>query len=118
MTSASTVTTAGVSVISLSAGGGAISSPGEKFTPDLFTGSGNFSVPISVPGRLQLKLSVSWSTGNGNGAFGLGWGVCLPGITRKMSHGIVGTGRPPILLPRCDGPVLPNDHWSCVSWLR
>ena len=37
------------SVISLPKGGGAVSGLGETFSPDLFTGTGNFSVPIAVP---------------------------------------------------------------------
>jgi hypothetical protein len=42
--------TAEGSVISLPKGGGAVSGLGEKFSPDLFTGTGNFSVPIEAPG--------------------------------------------------------------------
>lgn len=48
--------TAEGSVISLPKGGGAISGLGEKFSPDLFTGTGNFSVSIAVPpGRRGLQ---------------------------------------------------------------
>ena len=47
---------AGGSVISLPKGGGAVSGLGEKFSPDLFTGTGNFSVPIALPpGRHGLQ---------------------------------------------------------------
>lgn len=35
--------------IALPKGGGALSGIGEKFSPDLFTGTGNFTVPITVP---------------------------------------------------------------------
>jgi hypothetical protein len=118
MTSASTHTTAGASVISPSAGGGTISRPGEQFTPDLLTGTGAPRYPISVPGGLQPRPSVSFSTGNVNGAFGLRWELSLPGITHKTSHEIVGTGRPTSLLLRSDRSIFPHDHWSCVSWLR
>jgi hypothetical protein len=39
-------------VISLPKGGGAQHGIGEKFSPDLHTGTGNFTVPIAVqPGR-------------------------------------------------------------------
>ncbi len=88
---ASTDPTAGGSVISLPAGGGAIGGLGETFSADLFTGTGNFSVPIGVPagrGGVQPQLSVSFSTGGGNGVCGLGWGLNLPGISRKTSHGV------------------------------
>ena len=54
-------------------GGGAVSGLGEKFTPDLFTGTGNLSIPIQVPaGRLGLQpqLALAYSTGTGNGCSG------------------------------------------------
>ena len=36
-------------VISLPKGGGALSGIGETFSPDLHTGTGNFTVPIALP---------------------------------------------------------------------
>jgi len=72
-------------------GGGAQKGLGEKFSPDLFTGTGNFSVPIALPpGRngFQPELTLGYSTGNGNGAFGLGWNLSVPGVSRKTSRGI------------------------------
>ncbi|WP_083252581.1 SpvB/TcaC N-terminal domain-containing protein [Haladaptatus sp. W1] len=78
-------------VISLPEGGGALSGIGEKFSPDLFTGTGNFTVPIDLPaGRngFQPELSLSYSTGNGNGPFGLGQALSVPGVSRKTSDGI------------------------------
>ena len=78
-------------MISLPKGGGAVSGLGETFSPDLFTGTGNFSVPIAVPaGRrgLQPDLALAYSTGNGNGPFGLGWALTLPGVARKTSRGV------------------------------
>jgi len=84
-------TVAGGSVISLPKGGGAVGGLGEKFSPDLFTGTGNFSVPITLPaGRLGLQpeLAVTYSTGNGNGPLGLGWALSLPGVARKTSNGV------------------------------
>ncbi len=79
------------SAISLPKSGGAIAGLGETFSPDLFTGSGNFAVPIDVPpGRngLQPQLSLVYSTGNGISPFGLGWSLSIPGISRKTSKGI------------------------------
>lgn len=81
----------GTSVISLPKGGGALQGIGEKFSPDLFTGTGNFTVPIALPpGRngFQPEINLVYSTGNGNSPFGMGWGLSIPGATRKTSKGI------------------------------
>jgi RHS repeat-associated protein len=78
-------------VISLPKGGGALQGMGEKFQPDLYTGTGNFSIPIAIPsGRngIQPQLNLAYSTGNGNGPFGLGWGLGIPNIIRKTNKGI------------------------------
>lgn len=83
--------TKGTSAIVPPTGGGAQSGMGEKFSPDLFTGTGNFSVPIAVPaGRngFQPELTLGYSTGNGNGSFGMGWALGIPGVIRKTSRGI------------------------------
>ena len=77
--------------ISLPTGGGALKGLGEKFAPDLHTGTGNFSIPIGLPpGRngLQPQLTLAYSTGHGNGAFGLGWSLSVPGVTRKTESGV------------------------------
>ncbi len=81
----------GTEIISAPKGGGALKGIGEKFSPDLHTGTGNYSVPIELPpGRngLQPKLSLAYSTGNGNSPFGLGWALSIPGITRKTAKGV------------------------------
>lgn len=78
-------------IISLPQGGGAIQGIGETFTPDLFTGTGNFSVPIALPsGRngFQPSLNLQYSTGNSNDVFGLGWQLGVPDLTRKTSTGV------------------------------
>lgn len=78
-------------VITLPKGGGAMQGIGEKFTPDLHTGTGNFTVPIALPpGRngFQPQLNLVYSTGNGNGPFGLGWSLSIPGVSRKTSQGV------------------------------
>ncbi len=78
-------------IISTPQGGGALHGIGETFSPDLHTGTGNFSVPISVPaGRngFQPQLGLAYSTGNGNGPYGLGWSLTIPGVSRKTSKGI------------------------------
>ena len=70
-------------IISLPKGGGAMHGIGEKFSPDLHTGTGNFTVPIALPpGRngFQPQLNLVYSTGNGNGYFGTGWSLSIPGV--------------------------------------
>jgi RHS repeat-associated protein len=64
---------------------------GEKFAPDLFTGTGNLSIPLGIPpgrGGLQPQLNLVYSSGHGNGPFGLGWALSVPGISRKTSKGV------------------------------
>ena len=78
-------------VISLPKGGGAIKGIGETFQPNLFSGTGDFSIPIATsPGRggFGPQLSLQYSTGNGNGHFGLGWQLSIPRITRKTEKGL------------------------------
>ena len=78
-------------LISTPKGGGAQKGLGEKFSPDLFTGTGNFTIPLALPpGRngLQPEINLAFSTGNGNGPFGLGWSLSIPGASRKTSKGI------------------------------
>jgi hypothetical protein len=78
-------------VVSLPKGGGALHGIGEKFAPDLHTGTGNFTVPIAVPpGRngLQPQLNLVYTTGNGNGRFGRGWSLSILGVSRQTSKGV------------------------------
>jgi RHS repeat-associated protein len=77
--------------ISLPKGGGTIKGIGETFQPNLFTGTGNFSIPIATsPGRngFSPQLTLEYSTGNGNGPFGLGWQLSIPRITCKTEKGL------------------------------
>jgi RHS repeat-associated protein len=79
------------SAIALPQGGGALHGIGEKFSPDLHTGTANFSVPIALPaGRsgFQPQLTLAYSSGTGNGPFGLGWSLSVPGVSRKTSGGV------------------------------
>jgi hypothetical protein len=77
--------------ISLPSGGGAIRSIGEKFEANPATGTASFTVPLTISeGRdgFTPQLALSYDSGGGNSAFGLGWNVGLPGITRKTDKGI------------------------------
>ena len=78
-------------VLSLPQGGGAVQGSGETFQPNLFSGTGNFTIPIATsPGRAGFgpQLSLGYSTGSGNGPFGLGWQLSIPRITRKTEKGL------------------------------
>jgi hypothetical protein len=78
-------------IISLPQGGGALQGIGEKFSPDLYTGTANFTIPIAVPaGRnwFQPKLDLVYSSGNGNSFFGQGWNLSIPAVSRKTSKAI------------------------------
>ncbi|HEX4934912.1 MAG TPA: SpvB/TcaC N-terminal domain-containing protein, partial [Gemmatimonadaceae bacterium] len=72
-------------------GGGAVRGIGEKFSVNPVTGTASLSVPLPVaPGRAGFgpQLSLDYDSGNGNGAFGLGWTLSLPAITRKTDKGL------------------------------
>jgi RHS repeat-associated protein len=78
-------------VISLPQGGGALAGIGESFSPELFTGTGNLTVPLALPpGRngFAPAFRLTYSTGNGNGPFGLGWDLDLPQVSRKTTKGV------------------------------
>lgn len=78
-------------IISLPKGGGAQHGLGEKFSADLHTGTGNFTVPLALPaGRngFQPQLTLGYSTGQGNSPFGLGWNLSIPGISRRTAKGV------------------------------
>jgi hypothetical protein len=78
-------------ILSLPKGGGSLSGIGESFQPDLYTGTGNFTVPINLlPGRndFQPDLKLVYSSGHGNGEFGLGWNLSVPGVARKTAKGV------------------------------
>ena len=78
-------------VINVPTGGGSLSGIGEKFAPDLHTGTGNFTIPIALPsGRngFQPEINLVYSTGNPSGPFGLGWSLSIPNVSRKTSKGV------------------------------
>ncbi len=77
--------------ISLPTGGGAIRGIGEKFQANPVTGTASFSVPLTISegrGGFTPQLALSYDSGSGNSAFGLGWNVGLPSITRKTDKGL------------------------------
>ena len=77
--------------VSLPKGGGAVRGIGEKFAANPVTGTGSLTVPIATsPGRSAFgpQLSLSYDSGAGNGAFGLGWSLSHPAITRRTDKGL------------------------------
>jgi len=87
----SSQTTSSSQIIALPKGGGAQKGLGEKFSPDLHTGTGNFTLPIALPpghSGFQPQFNLVHSTGNWNGYFGLGWTLSIPGVIRKTTKGI------------------------------
>jgi RHS repeat-associated protein len=77
--------------LTLPKGGGAIRGIGEKYSANASMGTGSVSVPLfTSPGRAGFgpKLSLTYDSGAGNGAFGLGWRVSIPSITRKTDKGL------------------------------
>src|SRR5437868_12938881 len=78
-------------MIALPKGGGTIRGIGEKFAANPVTGTGSVTVPIAVSaGRSGFgpQLTLSYDSGAGNGAFGFGWNLSLPSITRKTDKGL------------------------------
>ncbi|MET3108355.1 RHS repeat-associated protein [Oxalobacteraceae bacterium GrIS 2.11] len=77
--------------LNLPKGGGALRGIGEKFSTNPVTGTGSINVPIPTsPGRsgFSPQLSLSYNSGIGNSAFGMGWSLSLPAITRKTDKGL------------------------------
>ena len=72
--------------IELPKGGGAIKGIEEKFQVNAITGTSSFNIPIPLsPSRsgFVLALGLNYNSGAGNSAFGLGWQLSIPSITRK-----------------------------------
>jgi RHS repeat-associated protein len=77
--------------LALPKGGGAIRGIGEKFAANPVTGTGSTTIPIATsPGRAGFgpTLSLTYNSGAGNGAFGFGWTLALPAVTRKTDKGL------------------------------
>ena len=77
--------------LALPKGGGAIRGIGEKFTANSVTGTGSVTIPIAAsPARSGFgpSLSLAYNSGAANNAFGFGWSVALPMVTRKTDKGL------------------------------
>jgi len=77
--------------ISRPKGGGAIRGIGEKFAANPVNGTAALTLPIfTSPGRggFDPALSLSYDSGAGNSAYGFGWQLALPSITRRTDKGL------------------------------
>jgi RHS repeat-associated protein len=77
--------------LSLPKGGGSIGGIAESFSANAFSGTANFTIPISLSSArsgFAPSLSLRYSSGIGNGPFGIGWDCGLPEIVRKTEKGI------------------------------
>ncbi|MEV8504293.1 SpvB/TcaC N-terminal domain-containing protein [Actinoplanes sp. NPDC051475] len=91
--------------ITLPSGGGAIRGIGEKFATNPVTGTASVSVPLPASaGRSGFgpRLNLAYDSGTGKSAFGFGWTVALPAISRKTDKGL---------------PTYDDDHESDVFLL-
>lgn len=114
-------------ILSLPKGGGTINGVGETFQPNLFSGTGNFTIPITTSsGREGFgpQLALQYSSGNGNGLFGLGWQLSIPRITRKTEKGLpryddndtfIMSGAEDLVL--CLKEVETPDHPEQIEWV-
>ena len=78
-------------VLSLPTGGATVQSIGDTFSPNLFTGTGSYNVPLwfpKGPGGMQPKLQLVYTTSQGNGPFGMGWTLPTVVINRRSDNGI------------------------------
>lgn len=72
-------------------GGGAFKPISENFSVNPANGTMSFALPVHASpsrGGYHPELTLSYDSGAGNGAFGIGWNVSLPSISRKTALGI------------------------------
>lgn len=77
--------------LTLPKGGGAIRGIDAKFATNPVTGTASFTVPITVsPGRggFGPSLTLAYDSGSGNSAYGFGWSLDTPRVTRKINKGL------------------------------
>jgi RHS repeat-associated protein len=77
--------------LTLPPGGGAIRSIGETVSANNLTGAASINVPIRVsPARSKFtpQVALSYESAVGNGAYGVGWDLSIPAVTRKTDKGL------------------------------
>ncbi|PTQ98228.1 RHS repeat-associated protein [Mucilaginibacter yixingensis] len=83
--------TGALPTVGLPTGGGAIKGIEEKFNVNAITGTSSMGIPIPFsPGRggVAPSFALTYNSGAGNGAFGLGWQMDIPSISRKTENGL------------------------------
>ncbi len=64
---------------------------GEAFALDLNTGQASYTVPLPVPKGIAgqvVKVDLAYSQNAGNGPFGLGWGLPVRTVERRLDFGV------------------------------
>jgi RHS repeat-associated protein len=77
--------------LTLPTGGGAIRGIGERFGVNPANGTATLSIPIGLSrgrGDFTPALDLTYDSGHGNGAFGFGWQLTQPAITRRTDRGV------------------------------
>jgi len=76
--------------ISLPSGPGSIEGLGEKFEPQLNSGTFSYTIPLKLPPVRggAPSLALQYSSGNENGMLGLGWALRMPSIRRQTDKGL------------------------------
>jgi len=79
-----------VTAPSLPKGGGSLQSIGKGWGAFGAHGTATYEIALPIsPGRgFAPPLSLAYASSNGNGIFGIGWGLSLPSVARRTSHGV------------------------------
>src|SRR5262245_46104303 len=73
-------------ILTLPESGGAITPLGERFEPDIYTGTGQFRIPLWFPKGVRgfaPVVNLIYSTSLGAGPFGFGWRLDLLSVRRQ-----------------------------------
>lgn len=85
----------GATGLALPSGSPSIGGLGELFSPDLYRGTGNMSLPIDLPPGINgvtPELSLTYSSGLGNGPLGMGFAMGYMMVHRSQSDGVPNYG--------------------------
>ena len=81
----------GLPELTLPKGGGALRGIGEKLAINPATGSASLAIPLPLPagrGGTAPALSLAYGSGGGLGAFGMGWSLDVPRISRGTERSL------------------------------